>query len=161
MINRRNSVNLCTTTTKTSTLACSVMHFLFLTPLPPTLSLSVLPFLPAHSAWLLKCTVRRSRREWDRQPKRVKRTVQAFSNLFLEHYSNLYISKGLYEQQNWEHQEKLSQPSYASPLGKKSKVKGEVEGDALTEYTTSSNSTWDWRNILDRFLKLSSFWNYL
>lgn len=103
-------------------------HLLFITLLPPALSRFVLPFLRVHSTWLLKCNVRRSHREWDRQPKRVKKTVQAFSNPFLEHYSHLCISMGLYEQQNWEYQEKWTQHIHALHFlqGRKAKWKARL-----------------------------------
>lgn len=119
------------------------------------LSFSVLLFLPAHSTWLLKCTVRRSRRKWDRQPKRVKQTVQAFSNPFLEHYSNLYISKGIYKQQNWEYQEKWTQHIYAPSflLGGKAKWKGRWRAMLWQKMQAVPIAL---GNILRRFLKLSA-----
>lgn len=62
----------------------------------------------------------------------------------LKHYSNLYISKGLYEQLNWEYKEKWTQHIYApvfSP-GKKSKVKwrGEAQGRRCVQLQTALRS---------------------
>lgn len=92
LISPANSLRLSTSTTEKSTLACSDA----LTPFPLLFpfSASALLFLPVHSTCLLKCNVRWSHREWDRQPKRAKETVSSiFFPTCFRSTAAIYISQ--------------------------------------------------------------------
>lgn len=155
-----------TSTAEKSTLACSNA----LTPFPPSLfPFCLCPSLPPSAFYLpieVQCEV---------EPQGVRRTAETsetdsfrrfFSNLFPKHRSNLYISEGLYEQQNWKYQ--VDSTYLHSPLfllGWIAKVEGEgeveVEGDALREIASGSNSTWMLPEYFRQVPQTISCWNYL